>query len=217
MNEASSKRHAYLADRRGKVIPDGSWPPGREAPASLERVRRFLNTRNPESDADLLTTAAELREWLMVEGFRATRASRAEVASVRELRASLHVLVVANANRSTDDGALRSLTLLAAQRPVRFSFSSSPSATSPVSSRSSATSSATVAPSCRGVDAVIATILSIVASAMADATWPRLKACGHCGWVVYDRTKNQSVSWCAEEACGSRSRARSYRARHRGE
>lgn len=185
MNEAASRRHEYLADRRGK----------------------------------LLTTAAELREWLMVEGFRARRASRAELASVRELRACLHVLVVANAHRSTDDGALRSLTLLAEERPVRFTFASSAisSATSSATPSVMSRSSANLAPSCRGVDAVIATILSIVASAMAEATWPRLKACGHCGWVVYDRTKNQSVSWCAEEACGSRSRARSYRARHRSE
>ena len=185
MNEAASRRHECLADRRGK----------------------------------LLTTAAELREWLMVEGFRARRASRAELASVRELRACLHVLVVANAHRSTDDGALRSLTLLAEERPVRFTFASSAisSATSSATPSVMSRSSANLAPSCRGVDAVIATILSIVASAMAEATWPRLKACGHCGWVVYDRTKNQSVSWCAEEACGSGSRARSYRARHRSE
>ena len=101
MNEAASRRHECLADRRGK----------------------------------LLTTAAELREWLMVEGFRARRASRAELASVRELHACLHVLVVANAHRSTDDGALRSLTLQAEKRPVRFTFASS--------AISSATSSAT--------------------------------------------------------------------------
>ena len=50
-------------------MPDGSWPPGRGAPEPLERVRRFVNTANPESGADHFETPASLAAWLEREGY----------------------------------------------------------------------------------------------------------------------------------------------------
>jgi predicted RNA-binding Zn ribbon-like protein len=46
--------------------------------------------------------------------------------------------------------------------------------------------------------------------------WPRLKACAHCGWVVFDGSKNRSARWCSMSACGGRENARSYRRRRSG-
>ena len=198
----NANRADFLTDRRGSTIPDGSWPPGREAPAGLEVLRRFLNTENPESGADLLATATELRKWFRTEGHERCRVTADEFVAVCELRKSLRAMAVANADAIADESAMRALTRLGATRPMRLSFGGS-------------TALAVMQPSGSGVDAFIASMLGTVFVAMADGTWGRLKACGnsHCRWVVYDRTKNRSVAWCAEEACGSRSRARAYRAR----
>lgn len=40
----------------------------------------------------------------------------------------------------------------------------------------------------------------------------RLKACGHCGWLFLDRSKNRSRFWCDMAVCGNRTKAsRHYR------
>ena len=203
-------RVPLLADRRGNTIPDGSWPPGREAPAGLELLRRFVNTENPESGADLLATATELRGWLRTEGRGSWRVAAADLAAVHELRKGLRAMAVANAGAIADESAVRSLTRLGATRPMRLLFGGR--------SSGGLEQHAAMEPAGSGVDGFIASMLGTVFVAMADGTWGRLKACGnsHCRWVVYDHTKNRSVAWCAEEACGSRSRARAYRARRVG-
>ena len=55
-----------------------------------------------------------------------------------------------------------------------------------------------------------------------DITTPQgradvLKACPDqtCHWLIYDRTKNHSASWCSAGGCGARTRAKNYRARQR--
>ena len=51
------------------MIPDASWPPGREAPRRLERARRFLNTTNRENGADHLGEPIRAARWLAGEGW----------------------------------------------------------------------------------------------------------------------------------------------------
>jgi predicted RNA-binding Zn ribbon-like protein len=72
-------------------------------------------------------------------------------------------------------------------------------------------------PSASGVDGALGRLLAIVNTAMTDGTWPRLKACrSHaCLWAFYDASKNRSGAWCSMAVCGSRSKARAYRRRHR--
>jgi len=63
-------------------------------------------------------------------------------------------------------------------------------------------------------------LLAIVADAMADGTWPRLKACFResCRWAFYDHARNRTGRWCSMAVCGNRTKAERYRARHaRGE
>lgn len=38
----------------------------------------------------------------------------------------------------------------------------------------------------------------------------RVKACGGCGWLFVDRTRNGSRRWCISAMCGSRDKARRY-------
>jgi predicted RNA-binding Zn ribbon-like protein len=49
-------------------------------------------------------------------------------------------------------------------------------------------------------------LLAIVLDAVADGTWPRLKACPDCRWAFYDNTRNGSKRWCLMAAAGPGSR-----------
>jgi hypothetical protein len=65
-------------------------------------------------------------------------------------------------------------------------------------------------------------VLSIVLDAVADETWPRLKACPDCRWAFYDNTRNGSKRWCLMAAdgpgsrgCGNIAKVRRHRQRAR--
>ena len=74
---------------------------------------------------------------------------------------------------------------------------------------------AALAPARRDVDGALAELVGIVYTAMADGTWPRLKACRRdvCGWLFYDRSRNHSAVWCQMAVCGNRTKTKAYRAR----
>jgi predicted RNA-binding Zn ribbon-like protein len=59
--------------------------------------------------------------------------------------------------------------------------------------------------------------VGIVYTAIADGTWPRLKACRRdvCGWLFYDRSRNHSAVWCRMAVCGNRTKTKAYRSRSR--
>ena len=59
-------------------------------------------------------------------------------------------------------------------------------------------------------------ILSDVATAMADGTWDRMKACRaeDCKWAFIDEARNRSRAWCSMSSCGNRAKANKFRARH---
>jgi len=65
-----------------------------------------------------------------------------------------------------------------------------------------------------------AAIVGVALTAIADGTWPRLKACPDCRWVFYDHTRNGSKRWCLMTAggstgrsCGSIAKVRAHRQR----
>jgi len=68
------------------------------------------------------------------------------------------------------------------------------------------------------LDAMFDPILRSAAELLVGEPQSRLKQCPgrHCGWVFLDRTKNRRRRWCEMEVCGSRAKARAYRARRRG-
>jgi predicted RNA-binding Zn ribbon-like protein len=62
----------------------------------------------------------------------------------------------------------------------------------------------------------VAHVLAAVASAMADGSWSRLKACraDTCQWAFVDTARNRSRQWCDMAVCGNREKARRFRSRH---
>ena len=67
------------------------------------------------------------------------------------------------------------------------------------------------------VNGALAALVGIVATSMAEGTWPRMKACREdaCGWAFYDRSRNRSSTWCHMSVCGNRAKTRAYRERRR--
>ena len=191
-------------DHRGRFVPDGSWPPGRGAPEPLERVRRFVNTANPESGADHFETPASLAAWLEREGYGRPRVTERDRTRAVLLRAAVRELAMANHEADGEAHvaeANRLLDGLAADLPLVVRCAPGPA----------------LVPVSEGVDGALATLLATVHDAMVAGTWSRLKACrnSHCRWAFYDQSRNRSGAWCSELACGSRMKVRAYRARQR--
>jgi predicted RNA-binding Zn ribbon-like protein len=191
-------------DYRGRFVPDGGWPPGRSAPEPLERVRRFINTTNPESGADHFETAESLAAWLGREGYGAMACvSEPQRRRAVALRDALRDLARANHDGTIDRDAVATLDALAERLPMTLRFGPAPR----------------LRPRSKDADGVLAGMLGAVYDAMVSGLWPRLKSCrnDHCRWTFYDHSKNSSGAWCSTLACGSRMKVRAYRARQRAE
>jgi predicted RNA-binding Zn ribbon-like protein len=188
----------HPVDALGRALPHPGWPDDRQAPGELELVRRFCNSTNRENGAERFTHPTTLDAWLVTEGQPVAHATNSDLARVIAVRDTLHLLVVANATGNGDPDAWRHLGDLLSTSRVGFA---------------SDDTSLTAVPAGRGVDAFLARIGLAVAAATADGTWPRLKACRNCHWVVFDPSKNRSSRWCSMSACGGRHNAREYRRR----
>lgn len=178
------------------------------APAPLEPVRRFVNTRDIDAGEDRLTTPAQLATWAAEAGFAASgaRFGQADVGLARRAREGLRALLLANNQQHTPDDAptIRDLDDIAAGVPLRATFTEAgPGGLRPASARP--------------IDAVLAELLAIVVTAWADGSWPRLKACraDTCQWAFYDKSKNRSGTWCSMNGCGNLAKQRAYTARRR--
>jgi predicted RNA-binding Zn ribbon-like protein len=121
---------------------------------------------------------------------------------ITALRAALRKLLLANNRGVEDERALDHLRDEAARVPLRVQFGGQ--------------GQSALVPGRPGIDAVVGELVAIVHEAMADGTWPRLKACRSdtCEWAFYDRSRNRSGTWCSMAVCGNRAKARSYRHRH---
>lgn len=188
----------HPVDAQGRVLPVASWPDDRHAPGELEFLRRFCNSVNRENGAERFSSSARLDAWLHEECRPRVRATADQLARVLEVREVLHELVVANALGESAPAAWAALEQLL--RPSSLGLRADGDGLI-VDVRSG------------GVDGLLARLGLIVAGAVAEGTWPRLKACHHCHWVVYDPSKNRSSRWCSMSACGGRHNAREYRRR----
>jgi predicted RNA-binding Zn ribbon-like protein len=173
------------------------------APGALELVRAFVNTLEVEDGTDDLESPEALARWLRERGLlRGGRATRADLAEARRVREALRAILLVNNGVSVRNEA--AATLDRAARRTRLAV------------RFGAAGTARAEPQARGVDGALGRLLGIVAAAMADGTWARLKACraDECRWAFYDRARNRSRHWCSMAVCGNRAKARAYRRRH---
>jgi predicted RNA-binding Zn ribbon-like protein len=166
----------------------------------IELVRDFVNTADLEDGEEKLADPRALQYWLVFHGLaelrdRATAADLEQALAVREALRELlraHTGVEADAEGATQvlDDAARELGLT-----IRF-----------------VDAAVAFVPAERGLGGVLAA----VATAMADGSWERLKACRSdtCRWAFIDTARNHSRQWCDMKVCGNREKARRFRSRN---
>ena len=177
------------------------------APGDLNHIRRFVNTLDLEDKTDDIAEADALRDWLAERRLIDSGAelSRADVRQAQEVREALRKLLLANNGDPLDSGAVETLNAASRRAELEVRFKDD--------------GDACLVPVRAGIDGAIGRLLAIVERAMADGTWPRLKACAFhdtCEWAFYDWSKNRSGAWCDMKVCGNRAKARAYRERKRG-
>lgn len=170
------------------------YVPGPPAPGRLALVERFCNTVDLEHGREVLHDAASLKRVLHELGLLEaahTGVTSADLAAALDLRDRIRALALANNGIATDAS-------LEAQLIVHVDDAQ-----------------ALLEPARRDVAGALAELVGIVYTAIADGTWPRLKACRAelCGWLFYDRSRNRSGVWCSMAVCGNRTKMRAYRAR----
>ena len=175
------------------------------APGPLERVRSFVNTLDVEDGVDALATLEDLRSWLIGQGVPEDQPPlRAEdLNRTKALRESLRVALKANHDRSPVPAETASaLEQAAARANVSLLFPEG---------------RATLVTRADGLDAALGELAIIVADALRDGTWSRLKACQNdaCQWAFYDRSNARTSKWCYMSVCGNRAKQRTHRARAR--
>jgi predicted RNA-binding Zn ribbon-like protein len=177
-----------------------------DAPGALDVVRSFVNTHDLEDNTDAIAAPDQLSAWLTEHGLLdgAGSADAAQVARAAGLREALRHMLLANGGVPPDPEAPATVDAIARHARVGVRFHPD--------------GSSSVEPEASGVDGALGRIVAVVAGAMADGTWPRLKAClaDDCQWAFYDHTRNHSGRWCDMAVCGNRTKVRAFRTRRSG-
>lgn len=178
----------------------------REPPQSLELVREFINTLHMDTGLreDAIESPQALSRWLAEHKLLAGRQhlTLADVHHAANVREAFRELLEANDGHPVDKAALETLSRAARSAQLFVDFGTG--------------ARARLRPAAHGVDAALGTLLAYAFEAMSDGSWRRLKACNEhdCRWAFYDRSKNQTGSWCSMRSCGNRAKARRFRAKH---
>lgn len=176
--------------------------PRSPAPGSLVLVQQFINSTEMPDAADELLTGPLAAHWLSETVGADLEVSEKDRARLVATREALRDLLEAHTGENVDPAVAVRLEKLLGSAPLR-----------PVVSARGAT----LAVNCGGVDNFLGMISTAIVEATLMDTWERLKVCRSdaCRWAFYDRSKNGRSCWCSMRVCGSREKARTYRARQR--
>jgi predicted RNA-binding Zn ribbon-like protein len=201
-----------LLVREGASFPSTAQPGGREpAPGRLALVQAFANTfydlTPGRHGADVLSSPGALASWLAERGLlsAAARLEDHDLERALGLRNALRELLHAGANGDSEPAA-------ALERVDRIARGAC------VEVRLDLSGPRFVSPDETSIGGAIGVLIAIVATAMIDGTWWRMKLCPgrHCGWAFYDHSRNQAGRWCSMSICGGREKARAHYRRRRG-
>ena len=177
--------------------------PRTPAPGRLHVLQEFVNSAALPDGPDELATAAAAAQWLNGHRTVLTRAvSERERKRLVDIREGLRTVLTAHAGATVGSEVTAALTRQLNGAVLR-----------PVISESGAS----LAGAPTGVAAFLATLAAAIVEATVAGTWQRLKVCrdDSCRWAFYDASKNGRGAWCSMRVCGSRNKARAYRARRR--
>ncbi|WP_407552550.1 CGNR zinc finger domain-containing protein [Streptomyces sp. Pv4-95] len=179
----------------------------RSAPDALQWVQDLVNTLDIETGADALAADGGPVAFLREHGAPDLVPATGEAEVLRELREALRAVCLAHTVRETvSEDAARTLDRLLARAPLVLAVAPDGGA------------ALHPAPGLEGIARFTARMAAGIATAVADGTWSRLKACeAHdCRWVFYDKSPAGRSRWCTMAVCGSRAKMRTYRARRTG-
>ena len=183
---------------------DASSEPESRAPApgNLVLVQEFINSVEMPDGVDELRTEALAAAWLHTKAEVAAPVTASDLRRLVATREALRDLLEAHTGENVDPAVAVRLEKLLSHAPLR-----------PVLSASGAT----LTVDCGGVDRFLGMISTAIVEATLMRTWARLKVCrsSACRWAYYDHSKNGSGMWCSMRSCGSKEKARAYRARRR--
>ena len=179
--------------------------PDPQAPGRLAVIQDLANSFDARRGRDDLATPGDAERWLGKHRIvmPAAGLTTADLHDLHGLRAALRGLLLANNGGESHAQDLQVLNRVIRESGLRPTFG----------------------PGCMidievpaaGFVASLATIVAIVLQASSAGAWSRLKACPQdaCNYTFYDRTKNNSRTWCSMSRCGSQAKMRTYRARQR--
>ncbi|QIK08439.1 CGNR zinc finger domain-containing protein [Streptomyces sp. ID38640] len=176
----------------------------RTAPDSLRLVQDLVNTLDIETGEDALTDDGGLGAFLHDHGVPAGHGDETALGELQELREALREVCLAHtAGTAVPESAAGTLDRLLAAAPLVLAV------------RPDGGAALRPAAGLGGAAYLTALVAVGIATAVADRTWTRLKACeAHdCRWVFYDKSPAGRSRWCTMAVCGSRAKMRTYRAR----
>jgi predicted RNA-binding Zn ribbon-like protein len=165
-------------------------------------VQRFVNTVDFENGIEELTDPAALEQALNEIGAPAgARLDQSDLDRALRVREALRALLLGNNGLEVERPTLATLEEAALCGKLTVEFASD--------------GPAELVATAPGLDGSLGRIVGVIPTAMADGSWPRLKACPRhiCRWVFYDRSKNRNSRWCAMSVCGNRIKTAKYRRR----
>ncbi len=185
------------------------YDPAKQAPDTLELVRRFVDTDDIYNRRDELENEEAATAWLAKEGVLTDERpiTANDLAALRHLRDTLRALAAANATSE--------------QPPRRavdtFNRLSAPHAASVRLDVEHGGLVGFVHAHDDGAGGAIAALAAAVHQAVLTGTWTRLKSCANpeCRWLFYDESRSRTARWCSMRGCGSVAKARRYRERQR--
>lgn len=171
--------------------------------ARLDLLDDFVNTREVERARDAIGTPAQLAAWLTEHGHPAGEPDPATHARALVIREGIRALGRANNDEPLDAEAVAALNAAARVTPLVVAIGGD------------GPGDWHLAPGAGGVDGFLGRVLAALTATMADGSFSRMKSCRNdrCRWLFHDRSRNRSGTWCSMATCGSRAKARAYRAR----
>jgi predicted RNA-binding Zn ribbon-like protein len=181
----------------------GAEPGNRSpAPTGLRAVQRFLNTNDREGRHEKLASPDALADWLVEQHYarRPPPVGPDDLTRTIAIREGLREAAWLNNKGLPDPRRVEEFQRALAGFPVRLRTEGG-------------RLTIRLASSDREPDRALGEILEAVLNSQANGTWPRLKACRRdvCRWVFYDRSRNNSGTWCAMSICGNREKAQRFR------
>jgi predicted RNA-binding Zn ribbon-like protein len=175
-----------------------------EVPDQVRLIRDFVNTREPQVDAEGLNTPDDLRAWFTERQLVSaeTELDAADLAVAVRLREGLRAVLMGHAGHDVDPAAVETLNDTLAELPVRLVFTGDGYSLAGTSAN----------PFAHGV----AGLAEAIRRSSEDGSWPRLKVCARdsCRWAFYDASRNQVRRWCSMAGCGNHVKMRrAYAAR----